>query len=831
VPFRILQRGSAHQRVDPDVHAASLAFLHARVPAVLAANLVNSSLLAWVFCDVIARPLVMSWYGLMLLTLVGRGAFWFRYRNLQQANWSRQWRVSAVIGSSVSGSLWGVAGVLFFVPYSAIHSILMAFVLGGMAAGALAILSAHPPTFRAYVLLSLVPFCVRLAAEGGAEHLAMAAMCLIYIIVLLVIGVQTQSALAQSFALRFENRALLRSLEQRVQDRTRRHATVVDFSHRALSGLDADSLLREAAAIVADGLPAQCAVVMEWLPASNVLAVRAAAGWQDGGVTHARLPANFGWPSGYALRTGEPTVSHDLRTEKRFEIPPLLRERGVVSTIAVAIWGDQSPFGVLEAWSTESWTIVADDVHFVRAVAATIAAAIQRRYAEEQAQRLALHDPLTGLPNRALFRDSLSQALSRANRAGGLLAVLLIDLDHFKDVNDTLGHPAGDRLLEEAAHRLRACVRKAEPPARLGGDEFAVVVTELERPDGAAVAAEKIARTLSEPFCLDGHVVHVGASIGITIYPTDGEDPDYLLRNADLALYRAKADGRNTYKFYSSEMALNVETRMGLLRDLRSAVVGNELNLVYQPQVALADGRITGAEALLRWESPARGLVLPDEFIPLAEVSGLIVSLGDWSIRRACAQAWDWSEAGLPKIIIAVNLSLAQLRRGNMAAAIERTLQDCRCDPACLELEITERAFPLPDENELLELIRRLRLRGISISIDDFGTGYSNLARLRQLPVNRIKVDRSFVAGLGQDANAEMIVRAIITLGRNLGVQVVAEGVELESQVNFLRSERCDFAQGYYLGPPVPAEAFAGLLRKSSKKRVVVGLEGQSVGR
>jgi diguanylate cyclase (GGDEF)-like protein len=455
--------------------------------------------------------------------------------------------------------------VLFFVPESVIHSIVTAFVLGGMAAGALAILSAHLPTFRVFVLLPLVPFCVRLAAEGGAEHLAMAAMCLIYIIVLLVIDAQTQSTLAQSFALRFENSALLRSVEQRVQDRTRHHATVVDFSHRALSGLDTDSLLREAASIVADGLPAQCAVVMEWLPANNVLAVRATAGWQDDGVTHAQLPANFEWPSGYALRTGEPTVSHDLRMEKRFEIPPLLRERGVVSTIAVAIWGDRSPFGVLEAWSTELWTIVADDVHFVRAVAATIAAAIQRRHAEERAQRLALHDPLTGLPNRALFRDSLSQALSRTNRSGGLLAVLLIDLDHFKDVNDTLGHPAGDRLLEEAAQRLRACVRKAEPPARLGGDEFAIVLTELDRPDGAAVAAEKIARTLSEPFCLDGHAVHVGASIGITIYPVDGQDPDYLLRNADLALYRAKAEGRNTYEFYSSDMALNVEMRMGLL--------------------------------------------------------------------------------------------------------------------------------------------------------------------------------------------------------------------------------------------------------------------------
>jgi EAL domain-containing protein (putative c-di-GMP-specific phosphodiesterase class I) len=284
------------------------------------------------------------------------------------------------------------------------------------------------------------------------------------------------------------------------------------------------------------------------------------------------------------------------------------------------------------------------------------------------------------------------------------------------------------------------------------------------------------------------------------------------LRKADLALYRAKAQGRETYEFYSADMALTVETRLGLLRDLRSALETDELGLVYQPQVALANRRITGAESLLRWRCARRGLILPDQFIPLAEASGLIVPLGDWTIRRACAQAWEWAEAGLPKIITAVNLSLAQWRRGNAVAFIEQSLRHWQCNPSCLELEITERAFPLPEEKEFLECIHRLRQRGVSIAIDDFGTGHSNLARLRQLPVDRIKVDRSFVAGVGHDANAEMIVRAIITLGRNLGIRVVAEEVECETQVDFLRSEGCDFAQGYHLGPPMPADAFAALL-------------------
>ena len=803
-----------------DVKAASLALLHARTPPVLAANLVNGSLVAWVFADVIAPRFLVTWYIALLLTVAARGALWYRYRRQAKAHWVRDWRLSAIVGSSMSGALWGAAGILFFLPHSTVHATIIAFVLGGMAAGALATLTAHLPTFHAYVLLSLVPYCLRLAAEGDGAHVAMAMMFLMYIIALLIVGPQTHAALVQSFALRFENTALLRSLEQRVQDRTRRHATVVDFSQRALSGLETDSLLREAVAIVADGLPADCVTLLEYLPANGSFAMRARAGWQDDLVTPALWQTGPQSASAYVLRTGEPAVSNDLRLERRFQVPSALHERGVVSAIAVPIWGERAPFGVLEAWSTEPRTIAADDLHFVRAVATTVAAAIQRRQAEDCMQRLALHDPLTGLPNRALFRDHLSQALSRVERYGGHLAVLLVDLDHFKDVNDSLGHPAGDRLLEEAAQRLRACVRKTDPPARLGGDEFALILTNLDNPDGAAAAAEKVIRLLGKPFHLDGHNLHVGASIGITICPVDGRDPDDLLRKADLALYQAKAQGRETYEFYSADLALAVETRMGLLRDLRSAIDTDELLLLYQPQVALQNSRITGVESLLRWRSARRGLILPDQFIPLAEASGLIVPVGDWTIRRACVQSHQWAEAGLPKIVTAVNLSLAQWRRGNAAGVIEQALRHSRCDPHCLELEITERAFPLPDEEEFLECIRRLRRRGISIAIDDFGTGHSNLGRLRQLPVDRIKVDRSFVAGLGHDANAEMIVRAIITLGRNLGVRVVAEGVEYETQVDFLRSEGCDFAQGYHLGPPMSADAFAALLGSDHRSQL-----------
>jgi predicted signal transduction protein with EAL and GGDEF domain len=362
---------------------------------------------------------------------------------------------------------------------------------------------------------------------------------------------------------------------------------------------------------------------------------------------------------------------------------------------------------------------------------------------------------------------------------------------------------------------MRDCTRREEPPARLGGDEFGIVLTGLTSPDGAATVAEKLVSVLNEPVSLAGHDIHIGASVGITIFPVDGGDPDHLLRNADLALYRAKAQGRGAYAFYALDMARDVQNRLELLHDLRGALDRGELHLAYQPQVALESGRITGVESLLRWTSPRRGIVGPDIFIPLAETSSLMIPLGDWTMRHACAQAQTWFTSGLPKITVAVNISLAQWRRMTTAEVIDSVLGTCSFESRYLELEITERAFPLADDKRFLECLGQLRQEGVSISIDDFGTGHSNLTRLRQLPVDKIKIDGSFIAGLGRDATAEKIVHAIIALSRGLGLQVVAEGVEQQLQLDFLRGEGCDVAQGYFLGRPMRPEHVATLLNDS----------------
>jgi diguanylate cyclase (GGDEF)-like protein len=391
---------------------------------------------------------------------------------------------------------------------------------------------------------------------------------------------------------------------------------------------------------------------------------------------------------------------------------------------------------------------------------------------------------------------------------------MLLDLDHFKDVNDTLGHPSGDRLLAAVAARLRTCSWDSEPPARLGGDEFALILSDLSDREHAAATARKVIGSIAEPFFVDGHEIRLGASIGITICPNDDEDPDNLLRNADLALYRAK-EGRNMYQFYEVEMAAQVESRKALERDLRWALsdIGDGgLDVYYQPQIDLRERRVAATEALLRWEHPKRGFLLPDAFIPVAEISGLVVPLGAWVLERACEQVSAWRRSGFPKLIMAVNLSLSQCRRGDLVASIERFAERAGCDLNWLELEVTEQLFMPLEGAACVDSFRFLQKLGVTVSIDDFGTGYSSLGRLQGLPVDKIKIDKCFVKGLGRSRDAESIVRAMVALGRSLGLTVVAEGVENQEQLDFLAAEGCHGVQGFHLAPPLPAADMARLL-------------------
>jgi diguanylate cyclase (GGDEF)-like protein/PAS domain S-box-containing protein len=431
------------------------------------------------------------------------------------------------------------------------------------------------------------------------------------------------------------------------------------------------------------------------------------------------------------------------------------------------------------------------------------------RKVQAQISHMAHHDALTDLPNRTLFREQLEQALRHAKR-DYQTAVLFLDLDHFKDINDSLGHPIGDSLLKEVAARLLSCTRESDTVARLGGDEFGVVQVGTEsQTTEASSLADRIVDVIGAPYSIQGHQLIIGVSVGISLAPADGSDPDQLLKNADLALYRAKSDGRGTYRFFETGMDARAQARRLLELELRAALLRSEFGIYYQPIHDLKINQIIGFEALVRWNHPLRGLIEPGNFIPLAEETGLIVPIGDWVLRRACMDAAGWSQ----NVCVAVNLSPAQFKNPGLVSAVVSALKESGLAPSRLELEITETVL-LQNSAVTLDTLHKLRDFGVRISMDDFGTGYSSLSYLRSFPFDKIKIDRSFVHELGSRDDSMAIVRAVTGLGKSLGISTTAEGVETKEQLALLRSEGCTEVQGYLFNPPRPASEVEAMLSK-----------------
>lgn len=435
-----------------------------------------------------------------------------------------------------------------------------------------------------------------------------------------------------------------------------------------------------------------------------------------------------------------------------------------------------------------------------------------KRQDEERIRQLAHFDQLTGLPNRSLLNERFSYALSLAQRSGEPLAVMFLDLDHFKNINDTLGHSIGDQFLIEVARRLKAILRNEDTVSRLGGDEFILVFPGTDA-DGAATVAGKLIDTVSKPYRIDAHELVGTPSIGIALYPDDGDNCEELLKNADTAMYRVKQDSRNDFRFFTAEMQAHSERNLQLVNALRHALEGHELQLYYQPQVAMGDGRIIGAEALLRWNHPVLGMISPAEFIPIAEDSGQIIAIGEWVLRTAVKQMKDWLDSGLPPMVIAVNLSAIQFRQPDLPELVSRILEEAQLVPEYLELELTE-AVAMDDPQTAVSIMDNLFARGIRMSIDDFGTGYSSLSYLKRFKVYKLKIDQSFVRNITDDPEDKAIVTAIISLAGSLGMHTIAEGVETADQLAFLRLQGCDEVQGYYFSKPLPKEDFEAFVHK-----------------
>jgi diguanylate cyclase (GGDEF)-like protein/PAS domain S-box-containing protein len=441
----------------------------------------------------------------------------------------------------------------------------------------------------------------------------------------------------------------------------------------------------------------------------------------------------------------------------------------------------------------------------------------ERKRAEQAIRQLAFHDALTGLPNRMLFEDRLRMALSRAQREKSMLAVMFLDLDRFKVVNDTLGHSEGDRLLQAVASDLTKLVREGDTVARVGGDEFTILLPEIDRIGDAVQVAERILETLKQPRLLGEQEFRVTASIGVTAYPDDGADVETLLRNADTAMYRAKERGRDNYQLYTRAMNANILERLALERDLWHALEREEMKVWYQPIVDIATDRIVGAEALVRWLHPERGTVLPEMFVPLAEETDLIVPLGEWVLRHACRWGSHWNRFVPHPVRITVNISARQLQQGNFVEVISRALLEAGMDSSLLQLEITEGAV-MKNVEPTVRMLTRLQQMGVQIAVDDFGTGYSSLSYLKRLPIDAVKIDRSFVRDIANDSNDAAIVTSVITMAHNLGLKVIAEGVETEEQLEFLRRAGCDEFQGYLFSRAMRPGAFERLLLRGPKK-------------
>jgi len=476
-----------------------------------------------------------------------------------------------------------------------------------------------------------------------------------------------------------------------------------------------------------------------------------------------------------------------------------------VLLLPIAVGGEFWGFvGIDSCTRTRQWTQLEKDV--LQTLASDLGNVVERLRSEARIEFLAHHDQVTGLPNRVLLRDRLQQALAQAQRSNKLAALMFLDLDRFKSVNDSLGHLVGDHLLKAVAKRLQQCLRQVDTLSRQGGDEFLVVLTNMESAEEVGSIAEKMQHQIAAPFQVHGHTVVTSFSAGISIYPHDGTDFSSLVQNADTALFHAKRAGRNTYRFFTEAMNINVRERLQMEHALRHALSNDELYLQYQPQVDLNGNRVIGLEALLRWHSHELGLVPPEQFIPIAEASGLIVPIGQWILEKVCWQIRRWQDLGLPSVRVAVNLSALQFHRGDLVETVLSALKANNVTPQWLELELTE-SILIEDEDNVLAVVTALKQSGVTLTIDDFGTGYSSLAYLKRLAVDKLKIDKGFVHDLGHDPDDASIVRAIIQLGHSLKLDILAEGVENEQQLAFLREHGCHQVQGYYFARPQAAEA------------------------
>ena len=600
--------------------------------------------------------------------------------------------------------------------------------------------------------------------------------------------------------------------EAELERRAAQQAAVARLGEHALEGASTSDLMAEAVRTAAELLDVEIAAVIELMPDDEAFAFRSTVGLPDiSGVT---VPTGHRSQAGYAVEAKRPVVVADWETEDRFACAPILRQAGARCGLTVVIEGRRAPFGVLGLHSVSLREFGPGDIDFAQAIANVLGDAFERQVSDDDMRHRALHDELTGLPNRVLFLDRLQQAVTRLRRSSGLTAILFLDVDRFNLVNDSLGHEVGDELLALTAPRLRQAVRSSDTVARFGGDEFGVLLEEIGTEHEAIEMAERIAGVFTRPFVLGGEEHFVTISIGISL-AEGGERPEDLIRDADAAMYRAKERGRGRYELFDERLRSRALSRLRVENDLRRALERDELTLDYQPMISLSDFSIVGVEALIRWEHPERGRIPPLDFIPVAEANGLIEPIGRWVLEHACRQAARWYDErpDAAPVAISVNLSAVQISNRGLTETVAGALRASGLDPTCLSLEITE-SVVLAEGEGLLDALAALKSLGVQLVLDDFGTGYSSLSYLTRLPIDVLKVDRSFIDGLGTEPRDTAITEAIVAMSHALSLRVVGEGAETGLQVSELNRLGCDYVQGYHFSRPVTADAVTEMLTR-----------------
>jgi diguanylate cyclase (GGDEF)-like protein/PAS domain S-box-containing protein len=605
--------------------------------------------------------------------------------------------------------------------------------------------------------------------------------------------------------------------EQELRRGAAQQAAVARLGRQALKSVDSAALMEEAVTVMAEieGVCAACVWELRKDRRRMQLLAGLGAAESPGG---RRATAGGDSHAGAALESGLHVIVDDWSSERRFSMPPALRAEGVRSSLAVPIDGPDGPFGVLDIHSHEPSRFTPQDVHFAQSTANVLADALVRHMADRALRHRVLHDSLTGLPNRTSFVELLNNELRRAAVAGTPVGILFLDLDHFKLINDSIGHHAGDDLLRAVAPRLRAHLRPGDFVARFGGDEFGILIDNLSDEDEASRIADRVAAAFSEPYSMGGADHFVSASIGIAVARPSREDPvdpESLIRDADAAMYRAKERGRARSEMFDAEMRARALRRLEVERELRGALERNELQLYYQPIIALGSGETTGFEALVRWQHPTRGTLDPSQFVPIAEDAGLIEPIGRWVQETACRQLLEWHTLRPDErpLDVSVNLSARQVTNRGLADSVAEVLERTGLDPIHLRLEVTESV--LVDESaSAAATLGALSQLGVRLVLDDFGTGYSSLAYLNRFPFAALKIDREFVEALGIEQERTAIVEAVIGMARALSLDAIAEGVENETQLAELRRLRCDYAQGHFFSRPLPAEKITTLVRE-----------------